>query len=221
MGLRGTFAAAADLVATRDCAGCGVRAVRWCPGCAQWLAETPVLPRRVSGFSVISATEYAGPVRSGICTWKEADRSDLTAVWAQALGPLVRSVVRLGGPAPLLVPVPSSAAARRRRGWQPVLALARALRSSTGLPSAPLLWAARLVADQAGLGAVDRQQNLAGAFAVRRSWERIGLGRPVVLIDDVITTGATVKEGIRALTGAGVEVTGVVTIAATPGPQRN
>jgi predicted amidophosphoribosyltransferase len=66
------------------------------------------------------------------------------------------------------------------------------------------------VRDQAGLGARARQQNLAGAFRVRRR-----LREPVVLVDDLVTTGASLTEATRTLRAAGVVVLGAATVAAT------
>ncbi|WP_225991356.1 ComF family protein [Actinomadura montaniterrae] len=72
----------------------------------------------------------------------------------------------------------------------------------------------RRVADQAGLGARARRDNLSGAL------EAVGraalAGRRVVLVDDVITTGASLAEAARALRAAGADVVAAATVAATP-----
>lgn len=74
----------------------------------------------------------------------------------------------------------------------------------------------RRVADQAGLDARGRAANLAGALAVRREAQPRLEGRPVVLVDDVLTTGATLAEAARALSSAGVSVCAGAVLAATP-----
>ncbi|WP_182876940.1 ComF family protein [Microbispora sp. H10670] len=130
-----------------------------------------------------------------------------------------------------LVPVPSARAAVRRRGHDPVRAVATAaVRELRGLGRAavlaPLLRQRRRVADQAGLGSLERAANLSGAFEVGH--RALGALRPphsgtgpavgfrVVLVDDVVTTGATLAEAARALRAAGVTPSAAVTIAATP-----
>ncbi|MGN6330755.1 MAG: ComF family protein [Motilibacteraceae bacterium] len=131
----------------------------------------------------------------------------------------------------LVVPVPSRPAVRRARGFDPTGRIARqalahlraAGRDGDGevdVLLAPVLRHVRRVRDQAGLDAVDRAANLAGALAVhpRRLVRAVGQRRVVaaVVVDDVLTTGATVGEAARALRAAGVPVPAVAVLAATP-----
>jgi hypothetical protein len=119
----------------------------------------------------------------------------------------------------LLVPVPSARAAVRARGHDPALritaAAVRELRAG-GLPARCLdvLVQRRGVADQAGLTAAERLANLAGALSVPRP--AAVRARRLVVVDDVITTGATLAEAARALRAAGAEVLAVAVVAATP-----
>lgn len=120
----------------------------------------------------------------------------------------------------LLVPVPSARRALRSRGHDPVGRLAghaaAALRLA-GLPACPAaaLRPVRAVADQVGLGAADRRRNLAGALAVRPGAAAALRRRRVVLVDDLVTTGATLAEATRAVTAAGAHVLAGATVAAT------
>lgn len=74
----------------------------------------------------------------------------------------------------------------------------------------------RRVVDQAGLGAPARAANLAGALQVAPALEGRLHGRRLVVVDDVVTTGASIIETVRALSRAGAVVVGAVTVAATP-----
>jgi predicted amidophosphoribosyltransferase len=80
----------------------------------------------------------------------------------------------------------------------------------------PALYQRRRVADQAGLGAAARRANLAGALGVRRtSQSRLG-GAVVVLVDDIVTTGATAAEACSVLAEHGARVVGVAAACWTP-----
>jgi predicted amidophosphoribosyltransferase len=135
-----------------------------------------------------------------------------------------RAAVRGRAGEPLgVVPVPSSRAGRRRRGADVVRRLAdRALRQVAGSPDGgdlvllPVLRVRRPVRDQSGLGARARAGNVAGAFAARRGSSGHLQGRPVLVVDDVLTTGATVAEAVRVLREQGAQVVGVAAAAATP-----
>lgn len=120
----------------------------------------------------------------------------------------------------LVVPAPSTPAARRRRGWDPAGALAAAAadelrRHGLDARRAPVLRRAA-GADQAGLSARARERNLAGHVRLRR-WPATPVA-PVVLVDDVLTTGATFAACVRTLEAAGLPVVAGVTIASTPSP---
>jgi predicted amidophosphoribosyltransferase len=220
------WAELAELVLARDCGGCGRPGTPWCAGCAQQLVAAPrrrVLP---SGLVVWSATAYEQGARSAVVAWKDRGRADLTGPLAVGLRP---AASRCLGGQPLerqpleglvLVPVPSSRAARRVRGHEPVRDLARATagalrRRGVDVRPAPALRQLRPVADQAGLGLGGRGRNLAGALGVPPGWRRSVSGRRVLLVDDVVTTGSTLQEASRALEEVGARVLGAATVAST------
>ena len=119
----------------------------------------------------------------------------------------------------LLVPVPSRRRVVRRRGHDPLLRTARQAssrlrRTGVDVVVRQLLVPTGRVRDQSGLDAVARAGNLAGSMSARRAPSVEG-HRTVVVVDDVLTTGSTVREAQRALEDAGVAVAGIATVAAT------
>lgn len=201
-----------DLALPRRCAGCGRPGELLCPDC-----RPTGPPLRLAGFAgvVLAAGRYERRLRSAVLAYKERGRRELARPLAQllALAPLLA----LGRPV-VLVPVPSARAAARRRGGDHVLRMARVASAQSRVPIAAVLQLVRTVHDSAGLGAVARQANLAGAMAAARPPPALTSGRlpAAVLVDDIVTTGATLHEATRALRSAGWPVLGGVALAATP-----
>lgn len=201
-----------DLVLPRDCAGCGLPGRVLCGPCAAVLARAePFLHRATpapAGLPRVAAvTPYDGVVRSLLLAHKERGRLALSAPLGRALA----RAVAVHGPAALLVPVPSDRATVRARGHDHARRLAAVASRRLGVACAPVLVQARQVRDQAGLDTAGRADNLAGALRARR----LLTGVPVVVVDDVVTTGATLAEAARALTAAGAQVRGAAVVAAT------
>ncbi len=105
----------------------------------------------------------------------------------------------------LLVPIPSHRATIRARGRDHGLLLARAVSHNfdSEVDVAPLLRVIRPVADQSGLNPSQRATNLAGAFSADSQLIRRKGAAAIVMVDDVITSGSSLREGARALTNAG------------------
>jgi predicted amidophosphoribosyltransferase len=205
-----------DLVLPLECGGCGAPSTRWCPACAQELAVKPdqphlITPRVDPGVSVLSLGRYAGPRRAAIVAVKEHGRADLIAPLAIALRSGIDRLLAWGViDTPLtIVPAPTRRSAVRRRGGDPVTRMARA--ATTGLDGVHVIQALRLralVRDSVGLSGADRQRNIAGRVKLTKP-----LAGEVLVVDDIVTTGATASESVRVLHLAGVHVVGVLALA--------
>lgn len=201
-----------------QCGGCGAPAVRWCDGCARELAVSagePVVvsPRVDPGVPVFALGRYRGARRQAILALKERGRRDLVAPLAYALAVAVHRLLSWGMvDIPVtVVPAPTRRSAARRRGGDPVARLARvAVAGHPGIRVAEVLRLRALVRDSVGLGTSAREHNIAGRVVLRVPPPR----GEVLLIDDVVTTGATAAESVRVLQAAGVAVVAVLAVAA-------
>ena len=224
--LRRISAACADVIslgAPAACAGCARPGVAVCASCADLLrgparlhrptpTPSPWVPAHV-------VADYAGATRAVITAWKERGRRDVAEHLARALAVALDAVVvecaarGVAGPYSI-VPIPSSAAARRRRGEDAWGRVARAAvecaASSADLRVVRSLALTRQPRDQADLTAVERRSNLAGALVCVEAPPG-----PAIVVDDIVTSGATLAEAARALRAAGAEHLRCAAIAAT------
>ncbi|MGM7697346.1 ComF family protein [Microbacterium sp. A84] len=194
------------------CAGCDAPGTLLCAACTQELIAIPVHSQTPEGIPVVSAFTYESVAARCIRRVKEDGETLLTRPLGTALAVAVGEVAlgegAVGGPAPLMVPMPTGRAAFRRRGYRvPELLMRRA-----GLPVSRILTQTRRTADQRGLDIAERGRNVSMSMRARHARE----SQDVLLFDDVVTTGATLDEAARALREAGYRVCGAVTLAATP-----
>ncbi|MWV50549.1 ComF family protein [Rathayibacter sp. VKM Ac-2803] len=196
-----------------DCPACGSPARAGpCGGCRAELAEAGRPGRRTLGpaehsLGVVTGAAYSGVVRRLVLALKDEGRVGAAPPLAVLLRPALRLALR-EEPAVLVGP-PGSYGRRLRRGYDPVDLIVRA---AGGRPARPLR-RARHSLDQVGLGRSDRLGNLDGAFRARRP---LVDSPPILLVDDVVTSGATLLEMRRAVEAAGGRVRGAVAVAGTP-----
>jgi predicted amidophosphoribosyltransferase len=206
-----------DLILPLECGGCGAPSTRWCDACARELsvaADQPhvVNPRVDPQVPVFALGRYAGARRRAILAMKEHGRGDLVTPLARALAIGVHRLLIWGMvETPLtIVPAPTRRLAARRRGGDPVTRLAVA--AVAGHPDVTVVPALRMKAlarDSVGLGTAARERNVAGRVLLRGQRPRT----EVVVVDDIVTTGATASESVRILHAAGTRVAAVLVIA--------
>ncbi|GAA4808555.1 hypothetical protein GCM10025786_10600 [Nocardioides caeni] len=220
-----------DLVLGSACVGCGQPGRPLCAACRADLPDTatqswptPTPPGLVPPFATGA---YDDVLRALVIAHKERGILALGAPLGSLLACSITAAVDAVGADTrtplLLVPVPSRPSVVRQRGHDATADIARhAARrlDATGRPAyvAPLLRVRPGIADQAGLDAGQRSANLDHALAVRdRELRRHARRGPthVVLCDDVITTGASLREAQRALEDVGIRVLAAATVAAT------
>ncbi|MBD8044191.1 ComF family protein [Arthrobacter sp. Sa2BUA2] len=237
------------------CVVCGLPDEPLCPPCAGNLrhstlhpfnaaAEAELLPPRSADadpggdFEPLPVTA-AGYYRSGLArvllACKNHGSTGLKVVLASALARALHAHPDTGSGPLVLVPVPGSAGARRRRGYDPLRLILQAADHRGLLPRGirigyllgyrrlPLAmrWAARGPGGPGGqkaLGARARRKNVHGTMSAGGPGSLHGVR--VLVADDVLTTGATIAEAVRALRAAGAEVAGAVVIAAARAPSR-
>lgn len=210
-----------ELILPRNCVGCGRFSTALCPRCRPTTAPWQIA---TDSLSVWAAAPYGGAIRAALIAYKERDRRDLAPALSRVLAPAVTAAQRnRSGPSwspvprspqappPVLVPVPSSRTAARARGGDHMRRLSRATQRRTGLTAVAALELGRRILDSAGLDARQRAGNIAGAMrAVAPTHPSAAL-----IVDDIMTTGATLREARRALRAAGWSVVGAVVVAAT------
>ncbi|MGL4554326.1 MAG: ComF family protein [Gemmataceae bacterium] len=183
-----------------------------CPGCAAVVgpfAGCAACAATAFGFDgAVRLGVYDGPLREAVLRLKSADGESLAETlghaWAERRRPAFA-----GMNATSVVPVPLHWMRRLRRGYNQAEAVARGLAAGLGLPlRTRRLWRVRATTDQKSLGRAQRLENLRGAFTASAV-----AGERVLLIDDVMTTGATCGESARALKKAGAAAVHVAVLA--------
>jgi ComF family protein len=209
-----------DLLMPPDCAGCGRPETLLCPDCLRHLgARLDVDPRWPIGLpsdlpenlvQLEWCAPFTGPTRRAIHELKYAANQRLAAPLGALLAERFR---RAGMTADLLVPVPVHAERLRTRGYDQAVLLADAAAARLGQPAVCAVRRVARTAAMHGLGREARSANVASVFDVDGRVGGAIVGRSVVLIDDVTTTGASLAACAAALLAAGARQVSGLTVA--------
>lgn len=198
------------------------------PRCRVCAIELPGAAAEICGACIrhppplqasVTAWSYAYPWDGLISRFKFHGAVDLAAPLADALAESVQAAWRAGWleRPELLLPVPLSPQRLRERGYNQAWELARRLARRLDLPADPqLLQRLRDPPPQARLGRAQRLHNLAAAFVVAPAARPVLAGRCIALVDDVMTTGATLSEAALTLQRAGAAQVQAWVLARTP-----
>ena len=214
-----------------DCAGCGAPDRAVCGQCRRALRATRPLWAELSApagllspsavtptLRMWAAREYTPELASCLRAYKDHNRPGLARVLAPILAEALREAERALGVELtssaqrrlIFLAAPSARRAVRQRGYRPVELLLR--RSRTRLRSGGRFTLVRHVRDQTELSAEHRLRNVRGAVRAPKMMR----DTPVILVDDVVTTGSTIFECARAVARSGGQVVGVVSLAYAP-----
>ncbi|MDQ3620033.1 MAG: hypothetical protein M3391_07890 [Actinomycetota bacterium] len=192
MGLLGVQA----IVGVARCVGCGRREGVLCASCSAGMP--PANPREAPPpvGRLLCALDYSGAARGLVLDLKLRARRGAAEPLADHM---VDALARAGSPASVVTWVPGRRPETRRRGFDHAAVLAHAVARRIGLPTRPLLERVGGAIDQTSLSAAERWVNLEAAFTAGPCQER------VLVVDDLVTTGATLRACGQALVEAGTE----------------
>ena len=189
-----------------------------CPECRETLPWTEDGAEKYGeGFTVcVAPLYYRDSVRESLHRYKFGGAEGFAETYGPLLAECIRTKLKLRGGYDLISWVPLSRARLRERGYDQAKLLARAAARALGEPFVPTLEKRKDVAKQSAAGGAEkRRANIAGAYRVPEP-ETVA-GKRVLLIDDIVTTGATLSECARTLRAAGAAAVVCAALASTPG----
>lgn len=187
-----------DVVLPRVCAGCRAPGEWLCTSCRD--ACEPESLRPAPGLPVRAAGTFAGPLREALHAFKYGGTHGLASDLGELVARLVAADLATGAPLDVIVSVPLHRDRLRERGYDQALLLGERIAGSCGLPVLPALHRIRRTDPQVALDRAARADNLRGAFVGMAGSLR---GLRVALVDDVVTTGATLQSAAAAVRACG------------------
>lgn len=200
------YEGAADLFFGAACPGCGAPGLGVCDECMKEARRQQIIRRNLRGdLTVFAACEYRNPVRRLILAHKNRSAWWLSKPLAKLLAEKISVPSKV-----TLCPIPSDASAVRKRGYDHSFQLAKEISNLSGCQVKRLLRRSKAAGDQIGRDKADRARAQRNTMSLARH-----CSGQVLLLDDVVTTGATLREAHRVLKDAGISCVNAVTIAST------
>ena len=206
----------AELIFPSRCIGCSQLGISICSTCRKsWHSHIYHRTIKVldTPYPVISAIEYSPIASRVLLRAKEANQEAADQLLVSALSHSLRYFLKKFGFGDL-VPIPSRRSATRKRGRDFMQEITELVAENESIKSLQILQHQRAVRDQSQLNSQQRNRNIAGAFSTSFNLAEVrdsGNIGPLIIVDDLVTTGATLAEAIRALRTAGFPVLGAVT----------
>lgn len=201
-----------DLLLPTPCCGCKSLGAILCTDCRSSLVGAPRVVSRGGqvGWAFCAFDEQVARILNA---FKEEGQTRVAATLASKMIPLLKNLAPTESLSRgvVLVSVPSRSSSFIKRGFVPARILANEIAKQGGMRSIAALKFVRQVDDQAALGAAARKLNLVESMSAKFSLR----GYRVIIIDDIVTTGATILEAGRALESAGAQVVGFLAFAET------
>jgi ComF family protein len=215
--MRKSFYPLLDLVYPKRCPGCHLPSASICESCKSfWQKQTISITLRknqVSDLLVVSVAQYQDEVRAVLLAYKEDGGREAGKVLTEALLQARRGISNYS--VCTFVPIPSNPKSVRRRGRDFMLDLCNQVAIQSGDKVLSIIKVNRDVQDQSKLSEKERSQNLVGAFDCAPKNLKLLAKFPIILVDDLLTTGATLREAQRALRQRGLIPIGAITAAHT------
>lgn len=205
-----------ELLFPNRCFGCSAIGVSICADCrSQW--HPHLYKSKISGVSVFSSVMYSPIVKKILLAAKESGLQGADNLLIKAMTHSL-SYVPIKKSETFLVPIPSTIQSQRRRGRRFIVDLSQKVSKISGLETVQLLEHQKKVRDQSRLNAKSRNKNMNGALTISQGSNSISQleifgNADLILIDDLLTSGATLREGLRALSSGGFRVIGAITAA--------
>jgi ComF family protein len=194
-----------QLIFPTRCYGCNRLGISICTDCRrEWIPH--YYKTHIDSMNVHSALLYTPTASKIIIAAKENSIKGADQLLTSAIIHVLQKA-KLDSHYYQLVPIPSSKTSQRRRGRSFIVDLCKEISTRTGLSVNDCLSLSRKVSDQSGLSRIERLSNMKDAFALKA--DAIVRG-DLILIDDVVTTGATLREAARALNSQGFHAIGSV-----------